>query len=317
MDALADDASSPLLLHHPSPMNRRHFLRQSGAVAAVSALLGPGAARAFAAARTAPIPAELGIQLYTLRDILPGDVNGVLETLARVGIGEVETAGYADRDPADFAAVLDTLGLTTPSAHQLVSEVVASSESMANAGLPDFETALETIATVGHDYFVIPWLPPDARPDRDGYLRLADLLNGFGERAKAAGVQLAYHNHDFEFDTFGTDRPAYFDFVERFDPELVTLELDIFWSTVAGHDAVDLFEMYPGRFPLWHVKDGTGTGEEMTQSIVGDGIVDWPRVFAASETAGLKHAFLEADFPPDGDGLAFARESVAYVESLR
>ena len=151
----------------------------------------------------------------------PDDVNGVLETLARVGIGEVETAGYADRDPADFAAVLDTLGLTTPSAHQLVSEVVASSESMANAGLPDFETALETIATVGHDYFVIPWLPPDARPDRDGYLRLADLLNGFGERAKAAGVQLAYHNHDFEFDTFGTDRPAYFDFVERLDPELL------------------------------------------------------------------------------------------------
>ena len=201
-------------------MNRRHFLRQSGAVAAVSALLGPGAARAFAAARTAPIPAELGIQLYTLRDILPGDVNGVLETLARVGIGEVETAGYADRDPADFAAVLDTIGLATPSAHQLVSEVVTSSEMMANAGLPDFETALETIATVGHDYFVIPWLPPDARPDRDGYLRLADLLNGFGERAKAAGVQLAYHNHDFEFETFGTDRPAYFDFVERLDPDL-------------------------------------------------------------------------------------------------
>ena len=296
-------------------MHRRHFLRQSGTAVAVGAVLGPGAGRAFAAARSAPVPAKLGIQLYTLRDLLPGDVNGVLETLARVGIGEVETAGYADRPPAAFRAALDTLGLTTPSAHQLVSEVVASAASMADSGLPPFAQALDTIAAVGHDYFVIPWLPPDGRPDRDGYLRLADLLNGFGEQAQAAGVQLAYHNHDFEFDTFGTDRPAYFDFVERLEPDLVALELDIYWSTVAGYDAVEIFEMYPGRFPLWHVKDGAGP--EMAQTDVGAGTIDWPRIFAASETAGLRHAFLEADNPPDGDGLAFARDSVAYVESLR
>ncbi len=296
-------------------MNRRRFLRQSGAAVALGTALGPGASRALAAARAADVPAKLGIQLYTLRDILPGDVNGVLETLRRVGISEVETAGYADRDPAAFRAVLDALDLTTPSAHQMVAEVVAGSESMAEAGLPDFDTALETIVSVGHDYFVIPWLPPDARPDRDGYLRLADLLNGFGERANAAGVRLAYHNHDFEFDTFGTDRPAYFDFVERLDPDLVTLELDLYWVAVAGHDPVDVFERYPGRFPLWHVKDGAGP--EMTQTAVGAGTLDWPRIFAASETAGLEHAFLEADNPPGGDALAFARSSVAYVESLR
>lgn len=294
-------------------MHRRHFLRQSGAAVAAGAVLGPGAARALAAARSAPVPAELGIQLYTLRDILPGDVNGVLETLKRVGIDQVETAGYADRDPAAFAAALGAIGLTTPSAHQLVAEIVPTSEM--TAGLPDFDAALDTIATVGHDYFVIPWLPPDARPDRDGYLRLADQLNGFGERAKAAGVQLGYHNHDFEFDMFGTDRPAFFDFIERLDPELVVIELDLYWVTVAGHDPVEVFERYPGRFPLWHVKDGAGA--DMTQTVVGEGTIDWPRIFAASETAGLRHAFLEADTPPGGDGLAFARQSVAYVESLR
>ena len=296
-------------------MDRRRFVRQSGAAVALGAVLGPGAARALAAAQAAPVPAEIGIQLYTLRDLLPGDVNGVLETLARVGIGEVETAGYADRDPAAFRAALDAHGLAAPSAHQLVAEVVATSESLAGAGLPEFAAALDTVAAFGHDYFVIPWLPPDARPDRDGYLRLADLLNGLGERARSAGVQLAYHNHDFEFDTFGTDRPAYFDFVERLDPGLVALELDVYWSTVAGYDAVEVFESYPGRFPLWHVKDGAGP--EMTQTDVGAGTIDWPRVFAASETAGLRHAFLEADTPPDGDGLAFARASAAYVESLR
>ncbi|WP_412061245.1 sugar phosphate isomerase/epimerase family protein [Rubrivirga sp. IMCC45206] len=295
-------------------MNRRRFLRQSGAAVALGAALGPGAARALAAARAADIPAEIGIQLWTVRDVLPGDVNGVLEMLARVGIGEVETAGYADRDPAAFRDALAAHGLATPAAHQLVAELVADSASMAEAGLPAFDTALETVTTVGHDYLVIPWLPPDARPDRDGYLRLADQLNGMGERANAAGVRLAYHNHDFEFDTFGTDRPAYFDFVERLEPDLVTLELDLYWAVVAGHDPVDIFRRYPGRFPLWHVKDGAG--DEMAQTVVGQGTIDWPRIFAASETAGLRHAFLEADNPPDGS-LAFARDSMAYVDSLR
>lgn len=285
-------------------MNRRHFLRQSGAAVAIGAALGPGATRVLAAARAADIPAQIGIQLYTLRDLLPGDVVGVLEMLKRYGIGEVETAGYADRDPAVFRDVLDVLNLTAPAAHAGLPEILA-----------DVDVALETCRTMGHEYLVVPWLAPEMRPDRDAYLALADRLNALGERTRAAGVTLAYHNHDFEFETFGTDRPAYVDFVERLDPDLVALELDIYWSTIAGVDAVDLFEAYPGRFPLWHVKDGAGP--EMTQSVVGRGAIDWPRVFAASETAGLRHAFLEADSPPRGDGLAFARDSVAYVQSIR
>ena len=294
-------------------MNRRRFVRQSAAAAAAGALLGPGAARALAAARAAGVPDAIGLQLWTVRDLLPNDVNGVLEALARAGIGEVETAGYAERDPAAFAAALDALGLVAPAAHQLVREAVPESEMAPS--LPAFGPALETAVSVGHGYLVIPWLPPDARPDRDGYLRLADRLNELGTRARAAGVQLAYHNHDFEFDAFGADRPAYVDFAERLDAELVALELDIYWSTVAGYDAVELFEAFPGRFPLWHVKDGAGP--EMEQVAVGQGTIDWPRVFAASATAGLRHAFLEADEPPGGDGLGFARASAAYLHALR
>ena len=296
-------------------MNRRRFLQQSSAALVGGAVLGSTAWRVAEAARRAGVPDVLGIQLYTLRDVFPGDVNGVLEMLARYGYGTVETAGYADRDPAAFAAALGAHGLASPSAHQMVTEVVVGSEMMADAGLPDFDAALDTVAAVGQDYFVIPWLPPDARPDRDGYLRLADVLNGLGERARAAGVQLGYHNHDFEFDTFGTDRPAYFDFVERLDPDLVVMELDLYWVVVAGHDPVEVFERYPGRFPLWHVKDGAGP--DMTQTDVGAGSLDWPRIFAASGTAGLRHAFVEADNPPEGDSLAFAEDSIGYLASLR
>ena len=292
-------------------MNRRRFLATASAAAAGLSLLGPRLAHA--AAR--PVPAQLGIQLYTLRDLFPGDVNGVFEALKRFGYAEVETYSYVDREPAAFAAALREHGLTAPSAHMMLAEVVGDAPSMAEANLPDLDTALGYCATVGHEYLVVPWLPEDGRPDRDGYLRLADRLNGLGERAQAAGVQLGYHNHDFEFETFGGERPAYFDFVERLAPDLVTLELDIYWSTVAGYDAVEIFERYPGRFPLWHVKDGAG--DDMTQVDVGAGRIDWPRVFAASETAGLRHAFIEADHPPDGDALAFAEDSLAYVESLR
>lgn len=298
-------------------MHRRRFLRQSSAAVAAGAVLGPTALRAAEAARRAGVPDVLGVQLYTLRDLLPNDVNGVLEMLGRYGYGEVETAGYADREPAAFAAALRAHGLAAPSAHVLLAEVAGGAPSMAGAGLPDLDAALALCETVGHDYLVVPWLPEDARPDRDGYLALADTLNGLGERARAAGVQLGYHNHDFEFDTFGTDRPAYFDFVERLDPDLVVLELDLFWVHAAGYDPVDVFERYPGRFPLWHVKDGVRGGEGWTQTVVGAGAVGFDRIFAASGTAGLRHAFVEADHPPDGDSLAFAEASLAHLDALR
>ena len=225
------------------PTDRRRFLRQSAAALAGGALLGGLAPRALAAARTAGVPDRLGIQLYTLRDILPHDVNGVLETLARLGYRTVETAGYADREPAVFMAALRAHGLAAPCAHQLVAEAIPGSAMQAD--MPAFAQALGTVASAGHDYFVIPWLPEDARPDRDGYLRLADRLNVLGEQAQAAGVQLAYHNHDFEFDAFGTSRPAYFDFVERLDPALVVLELDLYWAVVAGYDPVDFSRATP------------------------------------------------------------------------
>ena len=186
---------------------------------------------------------------------------------------------------------------------------------MADADLPDLDAALATCRAVGHEYLVVPWLPEDARPDRDGYLRLADTLNGLGERAQAAGIQLGYHNHDFEFETFGGPEPAYFAFVEHLDPDLVVLELDLYWAVAAGYDPVAIFERFPGRFPLWHVKDGTRTPGGFPQTDVGAGSIDFARIFAASGAAGLRHAFVEADNPPDP--LAFAQASIDHVESLR
>lgn len=283
-------------------MNRRSFLRTSGTALAATTLASSTAARAFAAARNAGVPDAIGIQLYSLRDIFPGDVLGTLEMLKRYGYGDVEFAGLHGRTPDVMRGALDTLGLRASSTHVGLGDILA-----------DEDATFEMCQTMGHDYLVVPWLAPEDRPDRDGYLVLADQLNALGERSKAAGVQLGYHNHDFEFDTFGGDTPAYDDFVQRLDPELVVMELDLYWTVKAGYDPVTYFERYPGRFPLWHVKDGAGS--DLAQTDVGAGQIDFARLFAASSTAGLKHAFIEHDQPEDS--LAFARASLAHVESLR
>ena len=267
---------------------------------AATALFGPAAAARTA--RTGGVPEALGIQLYTLRDVFPRDVVGVLEGLHRMGYRELEFAGYADRTPAVLRALLDTLGLTAPAAH-VPLEAVRS----------DLGGQLDACHAMGHRYLVVPWLPAELRPDLDGYRRLADEMNGIGRQTDAAGVRLAYHNHDFEFETFGGDRPAYDTFVEALDPAVVDLELDLYWITKAGYDPLVYFERYPGRFPLWHVKDARGTDKAMAD--VGAGDIDWARLFAASETAGLRHAFVEHDSP--ADSLASARASIDFLTALR
>lgn len=280
-------------------MNRRHFPHCSMATVAATALLGPAAARS---ARAGSVPDAIGIQLYSLRDVFASGVVGALEALHRMGYRELEFAGYADRPPAVLRALLDTLGLTAPAVHVSLGAVRA-----------DLPGVLDACHAVGHRFLVVPWLPDEERADLDGYRRFADEMNRIGQQTSAAGVRLAYHNHDVEFETFGTDRPAYDALVEALDPALVDLELDLYWVTKAGHDPVAYFERYPGRFPLWHVKDARGP--ENTMADVGAGDIDWVRLFAASETAGLRHAFVEHDGP--ADSLASAHASIDFLTSLR
>ena len=283
-------------------MNRRSFFYTSGAALAGTALASSTAARVLAAARAAGVPDAVGIQLYSLRDVFPGDVVGTLEMVKRFGYGEVEFAGLHDRSPAVMRDLLDAIGLAAPSTHRGLGDILA-----------DEDAVFAECETLGHDYLIVPWLAPEDRTERDDYLRLADTLNALGERSKAAGVQLGYHNHEFEFETFGGATPAYDDFAARLDPQLVVLQLDLYWITYAGYDAVDYFERFPGRFPLWHVKDGAR--DEIAQTDVGAGQIDFARLFAAAEQAGLKHAIVEHDQPDDP--FAFARASVDHLNTLR
>ena len=239
---------------------------------------------------------RIGLQLYTVRTLMAEDVERTLETVAEIGYREVEFAGYFDRSPAELRAVLDRLGLAAPAAHLDLATL--------RDRLPE---VLDAAGTLGHRYVVLPSLAPQDRDSLDDYRRLTDEMNRLGEACRVADVQFAYHNHAFEFERLDGQIP--FDLLlARTDPELVAIELDLFWIIHGGGDPLAYFEAHPGRFRLCHVKDRTADGSMVD---VGAGEIDFASIFARSEQAGLTHYFVEHDEP--GDPEASIRASYLYL----
>jgi sugar phosphate isomerase/epimerase len=226
----------------------------------------------------------------------------VEETLARVaeiGYRQVEFAGYFDRSPAQIREALQASGLTAPAAH-VPFEMLES----------DFARVLDAATTMGHDYVVVPSVPESMRGSLDDWRRIGELFNRAGEEAKAAGRQFAYHNHAFEFAAIDGQVPLDV-LCEATDPELVQIELDLFWITHGGGDPLAFFRRWPGRIPLVHVKDRTAAGDMVA---VGAGAIDWPAIFAERNTAGIRHYFVEHDQP--GDAFASVQASYTFLSTL-
>jgi sugar phosphate isomerase/epimerase len=233
-----------------------------------------------AVAKTKP----LGIQLYTLRDEMAKSVPDTFRRLAQIGYREVEFAGYFDHDAKDLLRLLDENGLAAPASH--VSLPLMQS---------DAEKSIEFASALGHRYIVIPWLAEEHRQSIENYRQIAETFNSIGEQCKAAGLQFAYHNHDFEFDV--TDGQIPYDvLLSETDPELVKMEMDVFWVTKAGQSPLQYIDEWPGRFPLWHIKDMSSDGSMVD---VGDGEIDFPALFEQRDRAGLRHGFVEHDRPED------------------
>jgi sugar phosphate isomerase/epimerase len=225
---------------------------------------------------------KIGLQLYTLRNEMKADFMGTLEKVAATGYKEVEFAGYFDRKPQEVKAVLDRLGLTAPSTHVPLASVQK-----------DLDSAIETAKIIGHKFAVCPYLMPNERQTLADYQKLVPIFNRAGEACKKAGIQFAYHNHDFEFAPLDGRVP--FDMLlAETDPELVKIELDLYWITKAGQDPLAYFEKHPGRFPLVHVKDMDNTAKkDFTE--VGRGTIAFKKIFARSNRGGIRHYFVEQD----------------------
>jgi len=260
----------------------------------------------------------IGIQLYTVRDALKRDYDGTLAQLVEMGYREVESGKDHDKpDPHEMRDALMRHGLSSPSYH-------VDWKSLGD----DWPNVIEANKIVGRTYLVNPWIDEEVRDKPDGWKHATDTLNRAGETAQKAGIQFAYHNHWIEFVPLADGTLPYDVLLENLDPNLVKMEMDLGWITVGGQDPVKYFERYPGRFPMVHVKDvhqvpdaasvrsSRFAGEHMTiLADVGTGIIDWKRIFAHSEQAGIKHYFVEHDNPKDS--LKTARVSCEYLQKLR
>ena len=259
-------------------MDRREFAKSLATASVAIACNG-----AFRTARGAKID-KVGIQLYTVRDKMKADFEGTLARVAQIGYKEVEFAGYFDHSPADVKAILDRPGLSAPSTH------------IGLAGMDEWKKALDTAKAIGHEYVVVPWIPEEKRKTLDDWKSVAAVFNQAAQMTKDAGLQFAYHNHDFEFPKLDGQVP-YDVLLQNTDPKLVQLEIDLYWITKAGQDPLTYFARWPGRVPLVHVKDSAGAPEHKMAD-VGQGKIDWKRIFAKRDQAGIKHFFVEHDQPP-------------------
>lgn len=257
-------------------MNRRTFVLAAAAmVAGCSRERSPEAA---SMTTTAP----LGLQLYTVRDLMAADVAATLDLVAAVGFEEVEFAGYFDHSPAELRKLLDASGLAPVAAH------VGKAQFAEDAG-----RVIDHAAEMGHEYLVIPAVPEEERTLAD-YRRHAADFNRWGEACAQVGIQLAYHNHMFEFDETEGQIP-YDLLLAETDPELVKMELDFCWAEGGNASAAEYFDAWPGRFPLCHLKD-FAAGRDAD---IGTGSVDFDAILARAEAAGLEHGFVERDRPGD------------------
>jgi sugar phosphate isomerase/epimerase len=285
--------------------DRREFLRLLGASAAAGALW-PRAANALAAEPNdnAARLKKIGVQLYTVRDAMKNQgVDATLARIAQIGFREVEFAGYFDKSGAEIAAALRANGLASPSTH-------VSLEMLKD---PNFARFVETAQTIGHKWVVLAWLNPPDRGSVEKYTAHAETLANAQRIVSQAGMTMAYHNHDFEFDPLGST-DGYTVLLERTKDSGVQFEMDLYWMTKAGKNPIDYWTQNPGRFPLVHVKDSAG-GPAHEMRSVGTGSIAWADLFAQRRTAGIKHFYVEHDNPTDP--WASLMSSFAYLNRLR
>lgn len=242
---------------------------------------------------TAKASSKIGLQLYTLRTDLAKDLEGTLKKVAAIGYKEVELFGYNDgkffgKTPKEFKAILDGLGLNPVSGHYGAGVQMKDQKGTLSN---DWQRAVDDAAAIGQKYVNCAYLTDGERKSIEDYKKYVDLFNKSGEVAKKAGLQFGYHNHDFEFKKMDGQLP--YDLIASTDPDLVKLELDLYWIVKAGLDPVELFKKYPGRFPLWHVKDMDKTDQSFAE--VGTGSIDFKKIFDARKIAGLQHFFVEQD----------------------
>jgi sugar phosphate isomerase/epimerase len=290
------------------PATRRRFLQGAGAAAALAATTVAAPAVAAAAppatrgGRPVP-PGKIGFGLYSVRDMLAQDPEGTLEMLAKAGYAEIEPAyDYGNKTPEQFRKIVDDNGLSVIGSHHNPYDFRGDLAEM----------TFERAATLGQQYVGVSYM--DGAQTAEGYRRMAEEMNQWGERAKTYGLRWYAHLHDNEFHKDPETGETLFDvWLAETDPELVWFELDIYWILRAGVNPAHYLDRYEMRFPLLHLKDGTPT--EGIETDLGYGSVDFPEILSHLRFLGRHHCIIERDEQPHP--VQTANRSYDYLRSIR
>jgi sugar phosphate isomerase/epimerase len=303
--------------------SRRQFLATACGAAGSAFLTFRSPTRMWASPSMPPA----GIQLYTVNEALTKDPRGTLAKISAIGYREVEAAGFANLSPKEFRKLIEDSGLHCPSAHL-------------EFGFQETGKLLEDANQLGVHYAVSSVLPPSPLSTNDDsvvlkvlnsltlddFQKIAQLANEIGEQAKRAGLQYAYHNHNFEFRDLGNGQTGYSVLLKQTDPNLVKFEADCGWMITAGVKPVEFLRDYPGRYGMIHVKDFTAStytsttlavGTEQHATELGRGHIDYKPIVSAAKRAGVQHFFVEQD-PPivDMAPLEAAKVDYEYLHPL-
>jgi sugar phosphate isomerase/epimerase len=287
-------------------ISRRTFMQQAGAFATTSVLL-PGIQR--------PGRYKMGLQLYTVRAPMKQDVDGTLKQIAALGYEEVETygfdpqaIGYYGLPVKAFAQKLRDNKLTATSGHYDLNRFMATSVDELKRYM---DSCIQGALALGQSYITWPLLDAGDRTI-EKYKVAAERLNIIGAQAKKAGLGVAYHNHDFDF-TDQNGQMGYDVIIKETDPSLVNLQMDLYWvargSKLTPHE---WFKRAPGRFVMWHVKDMHKVSRDYTE--LGNGSIDFTKIFPDASLAGLKHYFVEQGGNFAHDPMRSITDSAEYMK---
>jgi len=302
-------------------MKRKQFIQSSGAAMLGTMLLQKNSFNFFS---RLPKEQEIGLQLFTFFNEIDNDVEGTLKKIAGVGYKKIESAfskkgGYYGMKPKEFAKFLKDIGMSWRSHHVLGAPFKMPPGAKMPAGadgkpitIPPMRSLKDSMqelvdeaAEGGVDYLICANTPINTMDDIKASI---EVLNKTDEACKKAKISFAYHNHDAEFRAVEGQIPY-----ELFLSQTkMQMELDLAWATKGGKDPVELFKQNPGRFPLWHVKDLDAKRETILP--VGEGTINYKRIFDAASTSGMKHFFVEHDMPKDA--MASITSSYNYLSKM-
>ncbi|MET4141209.1 sugar phosphate isomerase/epimerase [Pedobacter sp. UYP1] len=255
---------------------------------------------------------DVGLQLYSLRELMSKDVQGTLQKVSTAGYTEVELYGFSIKDqfwglkPVELKNILDRNHLKPISGHFNMTPYFKTGEQA------ELKAAIAAAKILGLKYVTIPWLNPDVRTSAADYRTTAKRLNYIGQLCKNAGLKLAYHNHDFEFIKYGNETGMDI-LLKNTDKKLVNFEMDIYWVIRSGIQPYTLFKANPGRFVMWHIKDMDKSDPHLNAE-VGSGTIDYKDIFKHAKLSGMKYFFVEHETNYKPDMIGSITQSCTFIK---